>query len=81
MKSLVVKSQSKADFRNGLLADITVALNDAKAKIVSINARTTQNRVAIISVGIEVEDTDKLNKALKAVRKVDSVYEVQRSKQ
>lgn len=79
--SYIADLEVYANDRNGLLADITVALNDAKAKIVSINARTTQNRVAIISVGIEVEDTDKLNKALKAVRKVDSVYEVQRSKQ
>lgn len=70
-----------ANDRNGLLADITVAIGDLKAKMVSINARTVNNgRVAIINVGVEVEDIDKLNKVIKAVRKVDSVYDVHRQK-
>ena len=70
-----------ANDRNGLLADITMAIGDLKAKMVSINARTVNNdRVAIINVGLEVEDTDKLNKVIKAVRKVDSVYDVHRQK-
>ena len=49
--------------------------------MVSINARTVNNgRVAIINVGVEVEDIEKLNKVIKAVRKVDSVYDVHRQK-
>ncbi len=70
-----------ANDRAGLMADITVAIGDLKAKMVSINARTVNNdRVAIINVGLEVEDIDKLNKVIKAVRKVDSVYDVHRQK-
>ena len=69
-----------ANDRNGLLQDITIAMNDVKATMVSVNARTTQNRVAIITIGIEVESVDKLNKIIKPLRKVDSVYDVQRSK-
>ena len=70
-----------ANDRSGLLADITVAIGDLKAKMVSINARTVNNgRVAIINVGVEVEDIEKLNKVIKAVRKVDSVYDVHRQK-
>lgn len=69
-----------ANDRNGLLADITVAMNDARASMVSVNARTTANRVAIITIGVEVEDIDKLNRILKALRKVDSVYDVHRNK-
>ncbi len=70
-----------ANDRSGLLADITVAIGDLKAKMVSINARTTNNdRVAIINIGLEVENIEKLNKVIKAVRKVDSVYEVHRQK-
>ncbi len=69
-----------ANDRNGLLADITVALNDAKATLVSMNAKTTPNRVAIITLGIEVDGVEKLTKILKAVRKVDSVYDVHRNK-
>ena len=69
-----------ANDRNGLLQDITIAMNDVKATMVSVNARTTQNRVAIITIGIEVDSVEKLNKIIKALRKVDSVYDVQRSK-
>ena len=78
--SYITDLEIYANDRSGLVSDITIALNDVKANIVSINAKTTNNRIAIINVGLEVEDTDKLNKALKAVRKVDSVYEVHRSK-
>ena len=78
--SYVTDLEIYANDRNGLVSDVTIALNDVKANIISINARTTDNRVAIINIGIEVEDTDKLNKVLKAIRKVDSVYEVHRSK-
>ena len=48
--------------------------------MVSVNAKTTQNRVAIITIGIEVDSVDKLNKIIKVLRKVDSVYDVHRNK-
>ncbi len=70
-----------ANDRSGLLADITMAIGELKAKMTTINARTVNNdRVAIINVGLEVEDIEKLNKVIKAVRKVDSVYDVHRQK-
>ena len=47
----------------------------------SINARSVNNnRVAVITLGVEVSDTDKLNKLIKGIRKVDSVYDVHRQK-
>jgi len=69
-----------ANDRSGLLQDITIAMNDVKGTMVSVNARTTPNRIAIITIGVEVDSVDKLNKVLKALRKVDSVYDVHRSK-
>lgn len=78
--SYIAELEVQANDRGGLLADITVALNDVKAKIVSINAKTTNNRIAVINIGIEVENIDNLTKVLKVLRKVDSVYEVNRSK-
>ena len=70
-----------ANDRTGLLADITTAISELKAKMVSINARTVNNdRVAIINVGLEVENIESLNKVIKVVRKVDSVYDVHRQK-
>lgn len=78
--SYVTDLEIYANDRMGLVSDVTIALTDIKANIISINARTTDNRVAIINIGIEVEDIEKLNKVIKAIRKVDSVYEVTRSK-
>ena len=79
--SYVAELEVYANDRDGLLADITVAVGELKAKIVSINAKTVQNnRVAIINLGVEVEDIDMLNKVIKTVRKVDSVYDVHRQK-
>ena len=37
-------------------------------------------RIAITEITVEVENLDSLNQVLKAVRKVDSVYEVNRKK-
>lgn len=69
-----------ANDRNGLVADITLAMGEIKAKLVSINARTTPNRIAIITIGVEVDSVENLMKILKAIRKVDSVYDVHRNK-
>ena len=47
----------------------------------SLTARSVNNnRVAIINLSVEVADTEKLNKLIKAIRKVDSVYDVHRQK-
>ena len=55
--------------------------NELKITLMSINARSVNNnRVAIITLGVEVSDTEKLNKLIKGVRKVDSVYDVHRQK-
>ena len=79
--SYMAELEIYANDRNGLLADVTVAVGDLKAKIVSINARTVQNnRVAIITIGLEVVDIEMLNKVIKVIRKVDSVYDVHRQK-
>jgi len=69
-----------ANDRNALLADITIALNEIKQTLISVNAKTTSNRVAIITIGLEVDSIEKLNKVIKAIRRVDSVYDVVRNK-
>ena len=79
--SYIAELEIYANDRAGLLADITVAVGETRTKMVSINARTTQNnRVAIITMGLEIEDTEMLNKVIKVIRKVDSVYDVHRQK-
>ena len=79
--SYMAELEIYANDRSGLLADITVAVGELKANIVSINARTLQNnRVAIITLGVEVDNIETLNVVIKVIRKVDSVYDVHRQK-
>ena len=66
--------------RTGLLADIVKEITGLKINIMGVNTKTSKERIATIDVTIEVKDTEQLNSVIKAVRKVDSVYEVNRKK-
>ena len=78
--SYQVDIQIHSNDRNGLLVDILKEIGTTKAKILGVNTKTTKERIAIIDVTLEVENLEELNKAQKAIRKVDSVYEVSRKK-
>ena len=69
-----------ANDRSGLLVDILKELGTTKAKLMGVNTKTTKEKIAIIDMTIEIENLEELNKVLKAVRKVNSVYEVHRKK-
>lgn len=69
-----------ANDRAGLLADIIRQLDGTKAKLIAINSRSTKQRIAITEITIEVENLEELNKLMKELKKVDSVYEVNRRK-
>ena len=78
--SFITELTVYANDRDGLLADITSSLNEIKAKMIAVNAKTTSNRIAIVTIGVEVEGAEELNKIIKTIRKVDSVYDVHRNK-
>mgnify|MGYP004645868325 FL=1 len=69
-----------ANDRNGLLADIIQKINEKKAKILGVNARATKERIAVTEVTLEVDNLEGLNKIIRELRKIDSVYEVKRKK-
>ena len=69
-----------ANDRNGLLVDILKELGTTKAKLMGVNTKTTKEKIAMIDLAIEIESLEELNKVLKAIRKVNSVYEVHRRK-
>ncbi len=66
--------------RYGLLADIISEISTTKTKLIGLNSKANKEKIAIIDLTVEVEDIDQLNKVLKVLRKVDSVYEVKRKK-
>ena len=78
--SYQVDIEAYANDRSGLLMDILKEIGTTKAKILGVNTKTTKQQIAIIEVTLEVENLEELNKAQKAIRKVDGVYEVQRKK-
>ena len=69
-----------ANDRNNLLADVITALNTIKTKLVGVNAKSTKDRMAKIDITLETQSIDDLNNVIKALRRVDSVYEVKRKK-
>ena len=66
--------------RAGLLVEILKEVGNLKAKILGVNTKTTRESVATIEITIEVENLTQLNKVIKALRKVDSVFEVRRKR-
>ncbi len=69
-----------ANDRSGLLADIITQIAAVKTKLIAVSSRANKERIAITEVTVEVENLEQLNEVLKAIRKVDSVYEVKRKK-
>ena len=69
-----------ANDRSGLLADIIKEVSVLKTKLIGVNSRANKEKIAITELTIQVENLEELNKAIKALRKVDSVYEVKRKK-
>lgn len=75
-----VDIEAYSNDRTGLLADIIKAIYDTKTKLIAVNSKINKERVVITEITVEVENLEDLNKTLKAIRKVDSVFEVQRKK-
>ena len=66
--------------RTGLLSDVVKEITSQKINIMGANTKTSKERIAIIDITVEVENIEQLNKVIRAIRKVDSVYEVNRKK-
>lgn len=75
-----VEIEINANDRKGLLADIIKEIETTKSKLVAVTSKSTKEKIAITEITIEVENIDELNKVLKQLRKIDSVYEVKRKK-
>ena len=78
--SYTVDIEIYANDRSGLLADIIRELSALKTKLLAVNSRANKEKIAITEVSVEVENLEELNKILRVLRKIDSVYEVKRKK-
>jgi len=70
----------KANDRTGISMEILKLLQDMKVKLHGFTAKDVEDRTCIIMVKIEISSLEDLQKIIKAVRKVDSVYDVKRAK-
>lgn len=69
-----------ANDRQGLLSDVIKEITSAKFNILGVNTKTTKERIAIIDITVELENLDELNKVIRTLMRVESVYEVKRNK-
>jgi GTP pyrophosphokinase len=72
--------QIKALDRPKLLQDITSLYVDAKLNAVSLNLRINKEKVAIVDIGFEINQTKQIEDLIKKIKKLDGVLEVYRTK-
>lgn len=70
--------QIKATDRSGLLADITQKITDANLAVISLNARTSKDKVVFINMLLEIRDIEELREVIKKIRRVKNVMDVYR---
>src|SRR5574344_294354 len=66
--------------RSNILTDVIKCLNDMKVNIEGMNSKTTQDKENIMEFTLNISDENELQKIIKNIKKVDSVFEVKRVK-
>ena len=70
----------KANDRTGVAMDVLAKAQDNKIQVLSFNARQTTDNECIIEITVSIESVEQLQKLMKDIRKVDSVFDVRRAK-
>ena len=73
-----VEIEVLANDRNGLLSDIIKQISSVKTRLIGVNSKVNKEKIVVTDLTVEVENLEDLNNILKALRKVDNVYEVNR---
>ncbi|MEG0074018.1 MAG: bifunctional (p)ppGpp synthetase/guanosine-3',5'-bis(diphosphate) 3'-pyrophosphohydrolase [Clostridia bacterium] len=74
------KLRVRANDRKGVVSDLLNELASEKIKVASISARQTQDKECVIDLEINIESLERLQKAQKVIKKVDSIFDVRRAK-
>ncbi|MCI8272915.1 MAG: bifunctional (p)ppGpp synthetase/guanosine-3',5'-bis(diphosphate) 3'-pyrophosphohydrolase [Clostridia bacterium] len=78
--SYMVEIIVSANDRNGLLGDMLYKINEFKARILTVNAKASKEKIVTTEIALEVDSLESLNKIMRELKKVDSVYDVKRKK-
>ena len=70
----------KANDRDGVLADILKTMKEMKVEITQISTKVTPERENITNLCVNIKDINTLQTIMKALRKIDSVFDVRRIK-
>lgn len=70
--------QIVAEDRQALLADLTNAIAEIKINVTAINARTAKNKMVLVNMNMEINDTHQLEKVMKYLRRLPDVLDVYR---
>lgn len=76
--SFTAKIIVKANNRNGILTDVITKLNELKINIESMNTKITTDKENIMGFSLSISDVSGLQKIIKEIKKIDSVFEVKR---
>ncbi len=78
--TFISELQIKALDRPKLLQDLTSLYVEAKLNATSLNLRINKEKVAIIDIAFEINETKQLEDLIKKIKKLDGVIEVFRTK-
>ena len=78
--SFTAKIIVKANNRNGILTDVITKLNELKINIESMNTKITTDKENIMEFSLSISDISELQRIIKEIKKIDSVFEVKRSR-
>jgi GTP pyrophosphokinase len=72
--------QIKALDRPKLLQDLTASYAEVKLNAISLNLRINKEKIAIVDIGFEINETKQIEDLIKRIKKLDGVLEVYRNK-
>jgi len=67
-----------ANDRDDLLSDVVVLITKSEANMLSIKANVNHEKIVTINLKLEVKNTQMLDKIIRDLEKIDSVYDVKR---
>lgn len=78
--NFIANIQIEANDRLGVLSDILTKLQELKIDVTAVNSKKTSSKQDIIDVSVSVDNAERLQKIIRELKKIDSVFEVKRAK-
>lgn len=70
--------QIKASDRAGLLAEVTQKITDSDLGVLSLNARTSKDKIVFINLILEIRNIEELKDLMKKIKKIRNIIDVYR---